>query len=337
MRKGGALGDAVAVDEGLGGVVDGGEGAVGVAALGEVAGALKGGRDSEGLGVGRGLDVAFGGDEEEGVVAVDDGDEAAERGAPVVVRAVGARDAFAIGEEVVGEPRGLAGFAEDRAVELVGAGAQEGVEDAAAGAADLRVVGVGLDFDVLDGLNGGDDDGPVVGVGDGDAVDEVEVGGDGAAGDGGLGGAVLVGEADELLVASVDKDAGDLGGHVGVAAEDGDVFELALGEIGGDGGGGGIDEGSVGIDLDGVGFGADGEGDVEGEEVLRGKRDVDTVGRREAGRLNVQCVGCRPHGAEDVRAVGGRGGGAWLLGGLVREGDGGVGERGTGGVGEGAA
>ena len=83
----------------------------------------------------------------------------------------------------MGGPVGLAGFAVERAVEGFGAGFEHGVEDAAAGAGDFGVVGVDLEFHLPGGLDGGDDDGAVVEIGDGNAVDEVVVGADGAAGD----------------------------------------------------------------------------------------------------------------------------------------------------------
>ena len=91
-------------------------------------------------------------------------------------------------------------------MEGVRAGAEKGIEDSAASTAYLGVVGVGLDLNVLNGLDGGNDDRAIVGVRDRNAIDEIEIGGDRSAGDRRLRCAILIGEAHELLVTGVDED-----------------------------------------------------------------------------------------------------------------------------------
>jgi hypothetical protein len=83
---------------------------------------------------------------------------------------------------------------------------QQSVEDSASGAAHLCIVSVRLHLYVLNRLDGGNDDGPIVCVRDRHAVDEILVRANRAARHRRLRSSILVGETDKLRIASVDEE-----------------------------------------------------------------------------------------------------------------------------------
>jgi hypothetical protein len=78
------------------------------------------------------------------------------------------------------------------------------------------------------GLDGGDDDGPIGGVGDRHAIDEVVIAADGTAGDGDLGAAALVFHAVVVRVANGCDVLRELRHHEGIAAEVGEIGKLLI-------------------------------------------------------------------------------------------------------------
>ncbi len=237
----------------------------------------------------------------------------------------------------VGGPVGLAGFAVERAVEGAGAAFEYGIEDAAAGAGDLGVVGVDLQFHLLRGFDGGDDDGAVVEIGDGYAVDEVVVGADGAAGDRDGAGAGLVLKAVEARVAGGGDVGAELGEEIGIAAEVGEIFELLGIDVLAVGGGGAVEERRGGLNLDGFGGGADRELNVDGFKLLGGDDEIFLFIAGEAGLHDAEGVSSGLNGGEDVFAVAVGFGDAGDFCGLVGELHGDVWKRGAFGVGQQAA
>ena len=206
-------------------------------------------------------------------------------------------------EEVAGVEGGVAVEVEEGAVEVVGAGAGDGVEDATGGAAVFGGVVVRHDGEFADGFDAqvGAEDGAggVVGVVvEGDAVEAVVVFRGAGAGDGELD---AVAGAD-AAVAAHGGDAWLEGGELGPIATvegefaDGEAFDGAV-----VGGRGEIDGADGGVDFDGFGDIADGESEIDGDFGADVEDDVLAETAGEAGGFEGGFVGA---GLEVGGAVG---------------------------------
>ena len=160
--------------------------------------------------------------------------------------------------------------------EVLGAGFEDDVEDAAAGFAVLGIVGVLLDGEFLDGIDDGD-------VGDvvvpelgvvGSAVHEEFVIGLATAIDGPFGdGAVIEGALPDSGAA--EGDAGHHGAkHEGVTGVEGEGLDLLLIDDADAGGGLGFEHGGFGGDGDVFGDGADFEDDFDTDDAADFEGDV---------------------------------------------------------------
>ena len=205
-------------------------------------------------------------------------------------------------EEVLGVELLVAEELEGGAVEVVGPGLEVDVDDAAHGAAVLGGVGVGLDLELLDGVDGGLDHlaaalgaGELVGVVV-DAVDHEVVLGDlhaagaeaaVAAAAGGLDGAGR--EQGELVVLAAVE------GHVDDAAV---VDHLALAGFDG------VELQGVGGDDDVLGDGADFKGEIEFGPLIDREDDAGTSDGLEALLLDGDGVGAGLQQGNGVVAIG---------------------------------
>ena len=161
---------------------------IGIEALGEIASALQRGGQVELGRVGRPIVVVLNAEEEEcfvlTVVELGNGDVAAEAAAPSGIRLVRNRNTSFVAKKVIGVHGGATDVTIQAAMIIVGAGFHEGVKHTATGARHFGVVGVGLNFDFLDGFQSGDDDRAIVGIGDWNTIEQIVIAADRAAGDG---------------------------------------------------------------------------------------------------------------------------------------------------------
>jgi len=300
--------------------------------LGEVAGAFEGGGDGEEALDGIAFAAAFEAEKEEGFVLADG---AAEGEAVLVAFDDGAGVTEAVVGEAIGVEDGVLMVVVSGAVELVRAGLSHDIDGTAAGAAEFGGVGVGFEAELLDGVDGGDDDDSVeIADGVGGAVEEDFVRGGASAADGEVG-------IEDVPTAAGGTDAGG-GDDAGEAAEhshdiafdEGVLLDELAFDGGADAGGFGLEEREFGGDVDGGGGLGEGEGEVEGGGLVDFQADLAADLRLEAGGGDGDLVGARKEEG-DVKGTGGVGGGDLFgLGGDGEGGDGGVGDGGQGGVGD---
>src|SRR5882757_10486238 len=109
--------------------------AVAIEAFGEISRPFQCRGHRETLGIGRRLNVPFGTDPEErlaaAIVKMRNYDRPAQGRSPVVIRAVGPRNAITVSKEVVCKPGTLARLAEHGAMNDIRAGSQKRIENTA--------------------------------------------------------------------------------------------------------------------------------------------------------------------------------------------------------------
>ena len=172
-------------------------------------------------------------------------------------------------EEVLADAPDRSGLVEARAVEHVGAGPGGHVEDAAAGAAHLGVVGVDLNLHLLDRFDRRVEHGAAAQLGDRDAVEQVVVGPHAATAHRHARRVGLVLLPVELRVAARRHGRHGDTNQEGVAAGRRQAFEGLRVERAAGRGRRRIDERRLPGDRDGLLQRADLEQDVDGHELLR--------------------------------------------------------------------
>ncbi len=290
----------------------------------------------DGAGVGESVDLAeaFVVTEEEGPIPED---RSADASAELVLAKLGLGAAGL--EDVAGVEDIVAEELVGAAVELVGAGAGNDVDDTACGTAGFGGVAVGLDGDFLDAFDVGlDTDGADDALVIVDAVDDVVVEGivltvDGEA----AGGAPIVGAAaaGEAVTWTLVGSGNELDELDEVTAVEGEILDLLCGDGGADGGAVGLEERCLGFDGDGFRFTTGLETDVGAGAVTGFDGEVGGGRGFEACDLDGDGVAADGKEGELVFAAAVGGGGTLLAGIQVDDGDVGVGDHGAGGVGDG--
>ena len=188
-------------------------------------------------------------------------------------------------------------------MDFIGAGAQERVERAAAGAAHLGVVGVGLHLHLRHGFLRRNDHGAIGGVGDRDAIERVVVAAHRSAGDRDLRRPRLILHAIELGVAHLHDRLGELGQHKRIASQIRQVGELlAVDHLAG-GGVRGVDQRGFGGDVDLFVDLAEFEREIDGDGGLRGDDDAGAGGLFKAWRFRHHGVSGWCQGGEGIFAL----------------------------------